>query len=80
MSSQDELRQVGSGSNVDEPMVQDTTSMQELSPQLDPEVVMGAVGAAAQERPLRQISPSVPSETATDRLHQSHRASNSWFG
>ena len=47
-------------------MVQDTP-MQELPPKPDPEVVMGAVGAAAQERPLSQISPSVPSETVTDR-------------
>ena len=69
MSSQDELRQVGSGNSVvvDEPMVQDANPMQELSPQPNPEVVLGAEGGAAQERPLCQMSPLVPSETATDR-------------
>ena len=37
---------------------------------------MGAVGAAAHERPLRQISPPVPSETATD--HGESAASGSF--
>ena len=37
---------------------------------------MGTVGAAALERPLRQISPSVPSETVTD--HDELAASGSF--
>ena len=69
MASQDGLKQVGLEVDVvvDEPMVQHTAMQVDHPPQPDPEVVMGAVGAAAQERPLRQISPSVPSETATNR-------------
>ena len=51
----------------DETTVQDTAMQVDHPPQLDPEVLVGAVGAAAQERPLRQISFAVPSETATDR-------------
>jgi len=65
MSSQDELRQMGSGNSVvvDEPMVQDANPMQELSPQTNPEVVLGR---AEHERPLQQTSLPVPSEsTAT---------------
>ena len=50
--------------------------MQKFSPRSDPEVAMGAVGASALERPLRQISPSVPSETVTD--HDESAASGSF--
>ena len=72
MASQDELKQVGSEVDVvlDESMAQDETTvqdtpMQELSPRSDPEVAMGAVGVAAQERTLRQISTSVCGESAS---------------
>ena len=65
MASQDKLRWVGN--SVDEPMVQDTTPMHELCPQPNSESEMGAVGAAAQERPLRQTPLPTLSETATDR-------------
>ena len=71
MLNQDELRQVGSGSVVlDESMAQDETTIQDNAmqvdhpPQPDPEVVMGAVGATAQERPLRQISSPISASSA----------------
>ena len=59
MEGQDWLEQMGSDLSLRESMVQDDTPMQEdISPQPNPEVVMGA-GGAAYERPLHQISPQV---------------------
>ena len=49
MANQDGLKQVGSGVGLEESMVQDTALQVDHPPQPDPEVVMGAVGVAAQE-------------------------------
>ena len=70
MANQDELGHVGSSVVLEEPMVQDNTVQDAATqvdhpPQPDPEVLMGAVGAAAQERPLRQIFPPVRGESAS---------------
>ena len=66
MSRQDELRQVGREVDVvlEEPEAQDTTMQVDHPPQPNSEVVMGAVGAAAQERPLRQIPSPTPAGSA----------------
>ena len=72
MSSQDELRQVGSEVDVvlEEPEAQDTTMQVDHPPQPNPEVAMGAVGAAADERPPRAISPTDRTMEMMGRLMQ----------
>ena len=66
MAAQGEQGQGGLENKLMEPEAQDTAMQVVHPPQPNSEFVMGTVGGAAQERPLRQISPSVPCETATD--------------
>jgi len=57
MASQDELKQVGLGVSVVEPVAKDTPMQEDIPTQPNPEVVLGVVWAA-HERPPRAISPT----------------------
>ena len=77
MAGQDELHQVGVEIMVKEPVAQDTPMQEDVPPQPNPEVAMGAGAAANNPPPLPHIKcPSRPladlRPAKANRLHWDH--------